>query len=268
MSGPLTQAVGQALFEQVGALPPNPSIEELESVLRLLAKWRSQALGHTLVARQGTVVQGGLFAGMEYLESATEGSLAARLLGVYEASLQPHLRRIIEAGVECVIDLGCAEGYYAVGLARAFPHLTVHAHDISERARECCAELAAKNGVAERVIIGGEFGPTDFEAFAGRRVLAIVDVEGAETDILRPDLSPALSQMSLVVETHDVWRPGSLRAIRSRFEPTHHVALVEQSHELPDPPRWLMGLSELDQLLATWEWRHRLTPWLVIEPKA
>jgi hypothetical protein len=26
------------------------------------------------------------------------------------------------------------------------------------------------------------------------------------------------------------------------------------------------GLSHLDQLLATWEWREQPTPWLVLEP--
>lgn len=268
MSGPVTRSAARELKRHVAGWADAPSIEQMDMVLRFMAKWRCHVLNQTLISLQGTTVQGGLFAGMDYSSEATEGSLSARLLGVYEAGLQPHIRRIVERGVDCVIDLGCAEGYYAVGLARAFPHLSVHARDISERARTYCAELAARNGVAERVIIGGEFQATDFEAFAGRRVLAIVDVEGAEVDILRPDLSPALTRMSLIVETHDVSRPGALKTIRSRFETTHEITLVEQTHELPDPPRWLMNQSELDQLLVTWEWRHRLTPWLVMEPKA
>lgn len=268
MSGPLTRAAAEALKAQVAGLTEPPSLADLEMILRFLAKWRSQVLSQTLIARQGTTVQGGLFAGMDYSAEAAEGSLSARLLGVYEAGLQPHIRRIVEAGIDCVIDLGCAEGYYAVGLARAFPHLTVYAHDISETARSYCAALAEKNGVADRVVVGSEFVAADFEGFAGRRALVIVDVEGAEVDILRPDLSPTLARMHVVVETHDVWRPGSLETIRARFQDTHQITTVEQSHELPHPPEWLMRLSELDQLLATWEWRHRLTPWLVMEPKS
>src|SRR6202008_1532945 len=103
-------------------------------------------------------------------------------------------------GLDDIIDVGCAEGYYAVGLARLAPQATVHAFDIDEAARTACAELARRNGVAERVRIGGAFPPEGFEAFAGRRVLVMVDAEGAELDVLRPDLAPSLAGMSLIVE--------------------------------------------------------------------
>lgn len=267
MSGPLARGAARQLRQQMANWGDAPSIDDLEGALRLLAKWRSQVLGKTLLSLQGTVVQGGLFAGMDYAAEATEGSLTARLLGVYEGGLQPHIRSIVDEGLDCVIDVGCAEGYYAVGMARTFPELTVYAHDISEAARAACAALAAKNGVADRIVVGAEFRPTDFEAFAGRRVLVIVDAEGAELDILRPELSPALARMNLIVETHDVWRPGALAEITARFAPTHEVTRVDQRHEAADLPQWLMNLSELDQLIAVWEWRHRLTPWLVMRPR-
>ena len=72
---------------------------------------------------------------------------------------------------------GCAEGYYAVGMARLAPEITVYAYDIEERARIACADLAQRNGVADRVIVGGEFAPDGFEGLrraalrccAGRR---------------------------------------------------------------------------------------------------
>ena len=118
-------------------------------------------------------------AGMDYLDQAAEGALIPRLMGTYESELHPHLLAFVEAGLDLVIDVGCAEGYYAVGLARLMPEVVVHAHDIDEAARRACTELAARNGVSERVIVGGEFRPDGFEAFAGRRVLVMVDAEGA-----------------------------------------------------------------------------------------
>lgn len=236
-------------------------------LLRTLAKWRSQVLGLTYIQREGTTIMGGLFAGMEYLDEVAEGSLLSRLLGTYEAALQPHIRSIVDGGVDCVIDVGCAEGYYAVGLARAWPDLTVHAFDIDPNARAKCAALAARNGVSDRVVIGEEFKPGDFEAFAGRRALVLVDAEGAELEILQPALSPALAGMSIVVETHDVWRPGALATMRERFAPTHDIVQVDSGLAPATLPDWLAGLSELDQLLAHWEWRHRPTPWLVMRPR-
>ncbi|WP_293682965.1 hypothetical protein [uncultured Phenylobacterium sp.] len=244
-----------------------PSMDELNGVLRLLCKWRGYALAETFFRHHGTIIYSGPFQGMDYVRSATEGALVPRLLGTYESELHPHLAAFARAGLDCVIDVGCAEGYYAVGLARQMPGVTVHAHDIDAKARTSCAELAAKNGVAERVVIGGEFQPEDFERFAGRRALVMVDTEGAELDILQPDRAPALSGMRIIVETHDGLRPGALATLTRRFEATHHIVRVDQAGKVFDAPAWLNGLGHLDQLLAVWEWRSFPTPWLVMTPK-
>ena len=148
------------------------------------------------------------------------------------------------------------------------PAATIHAYDIDPAARTACAELAAKNGVAERVRIGEAFTPEGFAAFAGQKVLVMVDAEGAELDVLQPDRAPALAQMNLIVETHDVYRKGALEEIVRRFSPTHQIVVVRQQAKAFDAPAWLQDLPHLDQLLAVWEWRQAPTPWLVMRPKA
>lgn len=262
------QLIADKIRQQVAAWPSLPSPDGLTSILRLAAMWRSQALAQTFVARQGTTIHGGPFAGMTYVDTATEGALIARLLGVYESELHPHLAAFAAEGLDCVIDVGCAEGYYAVGLARMMPGVTVHAHDILEHARMMCGRLAAQNGVAERVIIGGEFAPEDFQAFEGRRTLVLVDAEGAEVDILDLSRAPALAGMNIIVETHDIYRKDALATLMARFSPTHEITQVDQGLKVYERPPWLQALSHLDQLLAVWEWRAAPTPWLVMRPKA
>lgn len=240
----------------------------VHDLLRLVARWRSHMLANTFVSLQGgPVIWGGPFAGMDYVRRATEGALIPRLLGTYESELHPHIAAFAAEGLDDVIDVGCAEGYYAVGLARMMPGVTIHAHDIDEKARVACADLAQRNGVADRVIVGGEFRPEDFQAFAGRRVLVMVDAEGAELDVLQPDNAPALAQMSIIVETHDGFRPGALETIRERFAATHDIVRIDLGPKTLDGPPWLMGMPHLDQLLAVWEWRSFPTPWLVMRPK-
>ena len=244
-----------------------PSMAELNDVLRLLGKWRAQALAETFLSYHGAVIRSGPFAGMEYVAAASEGALIARLLGTYESELHPHIEAIAARGLDGVIDVGCAEGYYAVGLARQLG-IPVHAHDILERARDACATLASRNGVSDRVIIGGEFAPEDFQAFAGRRMLVLVDTEGAELGILDPVRGPALAAMSIIVETHDGYTPNALSTLVERFSATHDILHVDQGPKVYEQPPWLAQLSHLDQLLATWEWRAFPTPWLVMTPKA
>jgi len=267
MTSELTMHVAQVLKARTQALPDPPEMDDLNNVLRLLGIWRSRVLANTFIAHHGPRILGGPFAGMEYVSEATEGSLIARLLGAYESELHPHLRALAEAGLDCVVDVGCAEGYYAVGLARMMPQVRVHAFDIDARARAACTDLAARNGVADRVVVGGEFAPDGFQAFAGRRVLVMVDAEGAEVDILQPQMSPALAGMNVIVETHDLYRRNALATMIERFSPTHDIVRVDQQPKTFDMPPWLQGLPHLDQLLAVWEWRARPTPWLVMTPK-
>jgi hypothetical protein len=206
---------------------------------------------------------------MTFLDHSTEeGAVMPKLLGTYESELHSHFTGIVQQGLDAIIDIGCAEGYYAVGLARIAPGVTVHARDIDEKARAVCADLARRNGVAERVIVGGEFRPGDFQAFAGKRTLVLVDAEGAEVDILDPVRAPALAQMSIVVETHDVFRPGNEALLMARFTATHDITRVEQQPKAFEMPDWMRSLTHLDQLLAVWEFRLAPTPWLVMRPKA
>lgn len=267
MGKSITSQYAELAKQRANALPAEPTTEELNELLRLLGRWRSRVLANTYLVREGARIRGGPFAGMEYVNAATEGALIPRLLGTYESELHPYLQRFAAEGIDTVIDVGCAEGYYAVGLARLMPQAVVHAFDIDEAARSACAELAAKNDVADRVRVGGAFAPRDFQAFAGRRALVIVDAEGAELDILQPQQAPALARMNLIVETHDVYRQGALQEIARRFAPTHELILVRQQPKVFELPGWLQELPHLDQLLAVWEWRAAPTPWLVMRPK-
>ena len=267
MAGALTNAYARKARELAAALPDDVSILQLNEMLRLLGRWRSQVVANTYISHEGARIRSGPFAGMEFVTQQTEGPLCPKLLGTYESELHPHLAGFAAEGIDCVIDVGCAEGYYAVGLARLLPSATVYAHDIDENARRTCAALAARNGVADRVVVGGEFAPEDFERFAGRRTLVIVDTEGAEVDILQPDLSPALATMRLIVETHDIYRRGALETLRQRFAGTHDIVRVDLGPKVLDLPTWLQELPHFDQLLAVWEWRAAPTPWLVMRPK-
>jgi hypothetical protein len=261
------EQIGARVREWVAAWPKRPDHQTLFRALRFLSYWRSAILANTFVSREGAIVYGGLFRGMRYVEQSSQGTLLPRLLGVYEAELHPYIEAFLKEGRDVIVDVGCAEGYYAVGLARAAPGVVVHAHDIDENARLLCGELAQRNGVADRVIIGGEFKPEDFQAFAGRRALVMVDVEGAEMDILVPARAPVLAEMSIIVETHDLFRAGSEAAMIARFSETHEITRVLPRPKQFDMPAWMAEFNDLDLQLAAWEFRDKPTPWLVMRPR-
>jgi len=249
------------------AEPGRAQAADLNLALRVLAIWRARALAAEFEQRHGLTILQGPFAGMAYVGAATEGALLPRLIGCYEQELHPVIEAYAASDLEYVIDVGCAEGYYAVGLARKIPGVTVHARDSDPKAQASCRDLAARNGVSDRVVVGGLFSPEDFQAFAGRRCLVVVDIEGAEDDLLQPELAPALAGMHLVVETHDLFKKGILDRLVERFTPTHEIQRLDLGPRTLPLPDWFHPKTHMDRLLAVWEWRSGPTPWLVMRPR-
>jgi hypothetical protein len=257
-----------SLLRRALAKPDPLSGRDLEGILRLMGKWRHQMISNSIIARDGPVVQAGPFAGMRLGQHSAEGCHAPKLLGCYEQALHPHFERFITRGFDAVLNIGCAEGYYAIGLARRMPGTEIFAHDLNEGAQLACRALAEANDVSDRITIGGLVRGEDFARFADRTTLVLVDIEGGDEARLDPVAFPALRQLTLIVECHEERRRGMTDLITTRFAPTHQVIRLEQPFSQPELPEWMQGLGHLDQLLAIWEWRMAPTPWLVLEPSA
>jgi hypothetical protein len=264
----LHSQIRQQLTTQLAATSDDQA--SLHNALRLLSKWRSVLIQNTLLQQQGTVVIQGPLQGLDFLAQSAEGCHIAKLLGCYEQPLQPFIEAAIGAGYPTILNIGCAEGYYAVGMAKRMPNTRVLAHDLNPKAQEVCAELAHKNKVVDRVAVGGLFTPADFAAYAGQKVLLMCDIEGAERELLDPVASSALKGMDIIVESHECLIPGITQLLIERFKATHDIKLVQDDgqRQLIKPPNWFINLAHLDQLLATWEWRSGPTPWLVMKPKS
>ena len=240
--------------------------KHLNNTLRLLAKWRSTLIQNTLIKEEGTVVKQGLVAGLDFVENSSEGCHIAKLLGCYEQPLQPYISELISRQYDNLVNIGCAEGYYAVGLARLLPNTKSYAYDTDPKARDACRALAIKNRVSDRVTIGELFTPEDFKKYEGTNTLVFCDIEGAERDLLDPIVSPALKTIDIIVESHECLTPGITEELISRFSTTHAITQVNDngSRNLDKMPSWFTNLAHLDQILGTWEWRSGPTPWLVM----
>lgn len=248
-------------------LSSEPTAEQLNMALRKLAKWRARLVENTVVQKSGKTIKHGPFAGMSYDVNASEGGRVPRLLGGYETTLTPIIDAIVEAGPDLVIDVGCAEGYYAVGLARRLPKATIWARDADDKARAKCTKLALDNGVSDRVEVGGVMTHADFDVCLRHRSIVVCDIEGAEEDLLDPDRAKGLFAADILVECHTHQRADMAAKLRARFEATHDVVQIERGLDMDALPVWMNGWNDLDRLLALWEWRSAPTPWLWMTAK-
>ena len=187
-----------------------------------------RALGRSLDWR----VAGGPFAGMRYRNTDPAHRPATKLLGSYESELHDPIAAAIDAKPRVVINVGCAEGYYATGLALALPASEIRAYDISKRARLECAATLEQNGVRSRVLLGARCGAEELAA-AGERALVLCDIEGAECELLDPVRAPTLKRATVIVELHDFLRPGTTEVLLERFAVSHRVAVIDAAVRNP-----------------------------------
>lgn len=238
--------------------------QRLDNVFQTISAYRIALLKQPMTEALDSKVQTGPFAGMDFLDRVSEGAYIPKLLGSYEAELHGVIEQICATPYDTVVNVGCAEGYYAVGLARRMPDSRIHAFDSDPSAQLLCGELAAMNGVADRVEIGGELTGPDVAAFAAGRVFLLCDIEGAEVDLLDPARFPALRAMDLLVEIHCMSDAWTSDVLYPRFEESHAITESRPEPRLATHYRALADLDPVDQFFALLE-RTDQTRWAFFE---
>ena len=216
------------------------------------------------------VVRHGPFTGLKYPELTSIGSaLYPKLLGSYESELHPWMREVCADGYSEIIDVGCAEGYYAVGLARRIPQAMVYAYDIYEGAQELCTNCAAANRVADRLSVRAAFTADELSGIPIRqRGLIICDCEGAETQIFTEQTRHQFANWDLLIETHDFLDITISTRLAGLFQDTHQLRTltsiddIQKAKTYDYPELAPFDLATRRAILA--EFRPTIMEWLFL----
>jgi hypothetical protein len=192
-----------------------------------------------------------------------------KLLGTYEMELHDAVVHLIQKRCDVFVDVGAAEGYYAVGIARALRNTHVFGYDTSEQARRLLQAMAKANNVAARIeVLGACTWDALEETLQTAHSPAILcDCEGFEEVLMDPVRVPSLVRSRMIIEVHDDGLDGRIGALLlRRFEKTHQHQFI-----LPKPRTGLevrirSSLTSAELAVAMWENRRLATPWLVLEP--
>jgi 23S rRNA U2552 (ribose-2'-O)-methylase RlmE/FtsJ len=212
-----------------------------------------------LLRETGGRVPGGPFAGMQYVSEVAEGSLFPKLAGSYEHELTSLIESMIVRGYDRVINVGSADGYYAVGLARRLPGATVIAIDVDPAARAATSEMARLNDVETRLQTSERLEPA---MLSGSRVVIVCDCEGCERDLLDPARFPELERVDMLVELHEFLDPSIATVLSERFRATHQITFIANVARDVSSFSVLRGLSADEQRLAVDEMRPPGMRWV------
>jgi len=172
------------------------------------------------------VVQNGHFKGMKYINRSSGSSLLPKILGSYEEPIQDWIGEVIHAGkYNRILDIGCAEGYYACGFALKMPKANIIGYDTDPEARNNSNELKNLNKL-QNIEIKSECTHAELNEMSVPRTLVFCDIEGFEDVLLNPILVPNLKKVDLLVELHEFIVPDITNKIVERFHLTHTMQLV------------------------------------------
>tara|TARA_R110002049_G_scaffold4601_1_gene31693 strand:- start:86670 stop:87296 length:627 start_codon:yes stop_codon:yes gene_type:complete len=204
---------------------------------------------------------------MQYIGSSAGSTLVPKLVGCYEQELHEALLESLSSSPPVIIDIGCAEGYYAVGCALKVPASRTLAFDIDPVARRSTSELADLNDVTDRVEIRSCCTIEVLKQAAIPGALVICDCEGGEWELLRPDIATSLSDARIIVELHADDMEEAAREMSQRFDTTHEckrIAVTSRSIDLCGSV--LHELSPEDKKIAISEMRRSDQLWLYLTP--
>lgn len=195
----------------------------IRNMVRPLKKPIETLLCFLLRFKSKNRILSGPFQGMAFRYNQQE---YAMLLGTWELELIQLLEDVMSADYRMIVDVGAAEGYYAVGMSYRMPEKKVVAFEMEERVRKNLETLQYLNGTT--VEIRGKCEPEDLLQF-GEQIeggFILMDVEGYECVLLDPCKIPSLQRATILVELHDMYVEGCSRIIEKRFQPTHIIQQV------------------------------------------
>lgn len=215
----------------------------------------------------------GPFKGMKYPQRPLKGMFCSLILGSYENEISEVIEQINNTNYSEIIDIGCAEGHYAVGFAYRNSNVKVYAYDINKDALKFCESMAKVNGVQDRIILGDFCSKQTLMSFNfTKKGLVMCDVEGYEWELFDKEVAEKLKDVDLLIEMHDFANINISGKITEIFSGTHHAKIIQSIDDIQkakyyDYPE-LKGLSVKVKKSILGENRPTIMEWAFFQSKS
>lgn len=183
---------------------------ELENFRKETIKERKLRISNELFFQLNNTVRYGIFQGMKINPQTWWGGLdlGAMCLGEYEKEVIEELKKEFQKskGRKTFIDIGAADGYYAVGFLLSGLAEKSICFELSPAGRENIATNHALNNSPGTLEIHGDIFK-DFEGVISTQELKnsiiLIDIEGSEFNFLNKETLSLLKEAIIIIEIHN-----------------------------------------------------------------
>lgn len=221
------------------------------------------------ISENGLIVVGGPFKGMRYVDQSVGSIFLTKLVGSYEEVLHNTIEQYKKGNYDTIIDIGCAEGYYLIGLGMHNKNAKLVGYDLDQKALDLTKELHQRNSLTNRLKLEQD---CTFEKLNGDiegKTLVISDCEGFEGVILDPIKATSLKIVqTLLVELHDFAYPNIKKTLTDRFSATHDISIVKFKHAHIESYPFLQKIeNKMDCYYILYERVVQDQEWLIMEKR-
>lgn len=262
-----SRKIVKRVTERLGGLLP---LELRKAAALALHRSIGTEVAHRLAHDHGHILTG-LFAGTKISEDLVHPSnlSLAHILGQYERPVQKRIGQWMP-GAARFIDIGCASGYYTVGVASKFKKPAL-GFDIDREQIDIANRFAVANGVGDLARHSQVAAEHRYSTVLQPGDFALIDIEGAEAELFDADFVGAAGQCCLLVECHAVGAltsEGMAENLAHLLGGTHDVETFKESCEI--------DLSEFDAsarvsrddvLIFGWERRRYVQNYILACPR-
>lgn len=255
----------------------------LLAFIRVLAKLLRVEIGiqsvknkvwEILLKKYNYTVAHGAFKGMKLNKKVwwSKNDYITQTLGIYEEHILQKITHFAKNGSTTLIDVGAADGYFAVGMAYSNIYQKVYAFEIEKEGRDRILENANANKCNNKIKIFGEADVSSISKIIdeGDKVTVMIDIEGAEYDFLSDDMLTILNGNHVVCELHPWMVDGGDNLqikLLSKASKQFNVELINREIYKPNMFSEFDNLSDEERLIAVGEGREKNMQWMVLYPK-
>lgn len=261
------------IFEKPYLRSKAASVEQRQAWRAETVYERKLRLSHEIYDAYDGVVQHGPFKGLQLARNNWWGGydFGSMIFGLYELEVLDFIHSDAVSGRRHFIDIGAADGYYAVGGLKSGRFDTAHCFEMSAEGRDAIQRNAELNGVASTLQVDGEADSGFFQYLEGldkANTLVLCDVEGAEFDILTEQTLDCLRGCVVLIEIHNWVDNFFAKYARFISDASKRFTLSTLQPAVRDVNRFaeLADLTDDNRYLLCSESRPNIMRFLVLQP--
>lgn len=216
----------------------------------------------------------GLFKGMKLSANSSWDPFSKinQILGTYEEHVLQEILSFKERRINCFIDIGAADGYFAVGMAYSQTFDNIHAFEISCLGRETILDVARQNKCERLITVNGEANYSKIRELIlqQKKAVLLIDIEGAEYNFLNLEMLDLLKSCFVICELHP-WLTEKGYELQNKLletaSETFDVSVISREIYRPNDYKELDDFTDEERLIIVGEGRHKNMQWLVLKPK-